>query len=41
MQIFKDERGYYEMYIDGKFINNYSTIEEAVSEYEKIESEKE
>ena len=27
---------YYEMYIDGKFIGNYDTVNEAVQDYEEL-----
>ena len=36
MEIRRNDRGYYEMYIDGKFIGNYDTVGEAAKDYERI-----
>ncbi len=34
MQIKHNPRGYYTMYVDGKFFGNYDRIGEAITDYE-------
>lgn len=42
LDIHRSDRGeYYEMYVDGKFEGNYSTVSEAAQDYEKLMAEEE
>ena len=40
MEIKRDERGFYTLYIDGVFAGNYDSYTEAVHDYEQLQSGK-